>query len=70
MADKDPDPPETTHDVLMSALMKVSDVEAPTPREVLQIVIRFEAARAGLPAPDFDCYPPGDVIRQVLFPNR
>lgn len=70
MADKDPNPSESTRDVLMSALMKVSEVEAPTPREVLRFVIRFEAARAGLPAPDFDCYPPSDVMTQVLFPDR
>jgi len=61
---------ESTRDVLIDALTKVSEHEPPTSREVLQIVIRLECARAGLPKPDFDCYPAGDVLNQVLFPDR
>lgn len=61
---------ETTKDVLMDALTKVSEFEGPSARDVLKLLIRFEAARAGLPAPNFDVYPPSDVINQVLFPDR
>lgn len=61
---------ESTKDVLMDALTKVSEFEGPSARDVLKLVIRFEAARAGLPEPNFDVFPPSDVINQVLFPDR
>lgn len=60
---------EDEREVLRDALTMVSKVEAPTPREALQITIRLEAARMGLPKPVFDCYPPTDVIDQVLLPD-
>lgn len=61
--------PEGSRYVLIDALSLATDAEAPTPRDVLKIVIRLECARAGLPKPDFDCFPPEAVINQVLFPE-
>lgn len=57
---------ETTRDVLTAAVKAATTHEPPTPREVLQIMIRMECARAGLPRPDFDCFPP-DAVHEQIF---
>lgn len=57
---------ETPRDVLSAAVKAATTHEPPTAREVLQIMIRMECARAGLPRPDFDCFPP-DAVHEQIF---
>ncbi len=64
--DKPKAPSEKLGNVLREALKAVSAHEGPTAREALQFSIRMECARLGLPKPDFDCFPPEDVVNQVL----
>lgn len=52
---------ETEHDVLKAALELHATHEEPTPREVLSLQIRGICARAGLPKPDFDHFPPSEL---------
>lgn len=57
---------ETTRDVLRDALEMHATHEGPTPREALQITIRMECARAGLPKPDFNHFPPWDLATSYM----
>jgi len=57
---------ETTRDVLRAALELHGQHEAPTARESLEIAIRMECARAGLPKPDFDHFPAGELASSYM----
>lgn len=56
---------ETVRDVILAAAEASSQHEPPTAREAMQMMIRMECARAGLPKPDFDAYPQSDLRERI-----
>lgn len=57
---------ETLRHVLRDALRTASSYDPPSPREVLEIVVRAMCADMGLPKPEFECEPRDAVVEQVL----